>query len=364
MYKEKHTVKNHYSSHKLSRYLDVYELNTVDCSADKTTGYKGDTITITGTPAWNQKTSSYSVTGATLTGNQFDFTGSDVTAQANYETAKNLTLQTDGHGQIAANKTSGFIGDQVTLSNSNPELYYAFSGYTITGANLTGDKFNFIGSDVTAKAWYTMTGVPVHNIFSGGTVDFEFRLSDPGEHTYFLNYTSSPSSITDQYIVLQYDYKSYHDRTTPGSASVYFNFNYTGGSMPAYSMSYNDSYNRLLSTNNRKMLLWSLNSTNSYVHYNNDVAQIYMLNSKWGVAAINSAMNEVEHHYKVIAKTNGSTMSAYVDGTYYGDIANANDPVHTSNLLVRVAGTSYTGYLHNVSYVSTSSWNDATAFNG
>lgn len=96
--KKKHTVNKHYGSHKLSRYIDVYELSTVDCSADKTTGYKGDTITITGTPAWNEKTSSCSVTGATLTGNQFDFTGSDVTAQANYETAKNVTLQaTDGN---------------------------------------------------------------------------------------------------------------------------------------------------------------------------------------------------------------------------------------------------------------------------
>lgn len=153
MYKEKHIINKTYGNHKLSRYLDVYELNTVNCSADKTTGYKGDTITITGTPAWNQKTSSYSVTGATLTGNQFDFTGSDVTAQANYETAKNVTLQTNGGGTIAANRVSGFIGDSVTLSNT-PNASYAFSAYTLTGANLTGSTFNLTGSDVTAKAWF------------------------------------------------------------------------------------------------------------------------------------------------------------------------------------------------------------------
>lgn len=224
MYKEKHILNHHTAGHKLSRYLDVYELNTVNCSADKTTGYKGDTITITGTPAWNQKTSSYSVTGAELTGNQFDFTGSDVTAQANYETAKsittqscsankvsgfsgdnvtvtgtpawnqklsgygitgatltgnnfkitnsnvtvqgkyetakNLTLQTDGRGQIAANKTSGFIGDQVTLSNT-ANAGYEFSSYVLTGATLTGNKFNFVGNNVTAKALFKVVGTVI-----------------------------------------------------------------------------------------------------------------------------------------------------------------------------------------------------------
>lgn len=299
MYKEKHILNHHTAGHKLARYIDVYE----------------------------------------------------------------TTLQTDGNGTISASKLTGYAGDNVVLS-ATPNQYYAFNNYTLTGANITGDTYNFVNSDVTAQANFTMTGVPVNLIYSGGTVDFSFRLSDPGEHTYFLNYTSSPSSITDQYIVLQYDYKSYHDHTTPGSASVYFNFNYTGGSMPAYSMSYNDAFNRMLSTNNRKMLLWRLNNNNGYVHYNSDVAQTCYVNGNYGVAAINSAINEVEHHYKVIAKTNGSTVSAYVDGTYYGDIEKANDPAHTSNLLIKVAGTGYTGYLHNVSYVSTSSWNDATAFNG
>ena len=156
MYKEKHILNKTYVNHTLSRYLDVYELDTVNCSADKTTGYKGDTVTITGTPAWNEKTSSYSVTGATLTGNQFDFTGSDVTAQANYETAKNLTLQTDGHGSIAANRMSGFIGDSVTLSNT-PNAGFIFNNYDITGTTLTGSNFNFVGNDVTAKANFTMT---------------------------------------------------------------------------------------------------------------------------------------------------------------------------------------------------------------
>lgn len=157
MYKEKHILNKHYGSHKLSRYLDVYELNTVNCSADKTTGYKGTEVTLIDDAAWNEKFSAWALTGATATGNNIVL-NNDVTAQGIYETAKNVTLQTDGHGSIAANTTSGFIGDTVTLSNT-PAANYAFSNYTLTGANLTGNKFNFTGSDVTAKAWFTFTAV-------------------------------------------------------------------------------------------------------------------------------------------------------------------------------------------------------------
>lgn len=214
---EQHIIKNRYSTHGIHRNVPIYEMNTVNCSAspmegykgtevtlidnaawnekfsawaltgatatgnnivlnndvtaqglyetaknvtygtktsgDKVSGFIGDQVTITGTPAWNEKTSSYSVTGATLTGNKFALTGSNVTAKANFETAKNVTLQTDGHGKIAASRVSGFIGNQVVLSNT-ANNDYEFSKYTITGANLTGNKFNFIGNDVTAKAWF------------------------------------------------------------------------------------------------------------------------------------------------------------------------------------------------------------------
>lgn len=152
MKKEKHYINKVYGNHQLSRYIDVYEVSANRCHSVPESGYKGTEATLVDDPAWNEKFSSYSITGATLTGNNF-ILNNDVTAQANYETAKNLTLLTEGHGTIAANKMSGFIGDQVTLSNT-AATNYSFSGYTITGATLTGNKFNFTGSNVTAKAWY------------------------------------------------------------------------------------------------------------------------------------------------------------------------------------------------------------------
>jgi len=163
---EKHIVNKTYGGHQLSRYIDVYEVSANRCHSVPESGYKGTEATLVDEPAWNEKFSSYSITGATLTGNNF-ILNNDVTAQANYETAKNLTLQTDGHGTIAANKNSGFIGDQVTLSNT-ANSGYEFSNYNITGAILTGNKFNFIGNDVIAKAIfidkYNPLGLPANTI--------------------------------------------------------------------------------------------------------------------------------------------------------------------------------------------------------
>ena len=153
MKKEKHILTNPYNHHALSRYIDVYEVSASRCYSVPESGYKGTEATLVDDPAWNEKFSSYSITGATLTGNNF-ILDNDVTAQANYETAKNVTLQTDGHGTIASTKNSGFINDNATLSNTASNGY-GFSGYSITGAILTGSNFKFTGSDITAKAWFS-----------------------------------------------------------------------------------------------------------------------------------------------------------------------------------------------------------------
>ena len=218
MKKEKHIVNKIYGNHQLARYIDVYEVSanrchsvpesgykgteatlvddpawnerfssysitgatltgnnfiinndvtakanyetaknvtTIRCNSTKNSGFIGDTALLTNSsPAWNEKFSSYSITGSTLTGSNFKFTGSNITAQANFETAKNVTLQTDGHGTIASTKSSGFINDTATLSNTASNGY-GFSGYSITGTTLTGSNFKFTGSNITAKAWFS-----------------------------------------------------------------------------------------------------------------------------------------------------------------------------------------------------------------
>lgn len=179
MIKEKHIVNGIYGGHQLSRYIDVYEVSANRCHSVPESGYKGTEATLVDEPAWNEKFSSYSITGATLTGNNF-ILDNDVTAQANYETAKNLTLQTDGHGSIASTKSSGFIGDTAALSNAASDGY-GFSGYSITGATLTGSNFRFTGSDITAKAWFSAVPHYTAKAFNSGT-PFQGTTAYTGEY--------------------------------------------------------------------------------------------------------------------------------------------------------------------------------------
>lgn len=86
MKKEKHLVDKIYGNHQLARYIDVYEVTTSTdghgtMTASPMSGYSGTVVTLSNTPNANYGFQNYSVTGATLTGNQF-ILNNDVTAKA------------------------------------------------------------------------------------------------------------------------------------------------------------------------------------------------------------------------------------------------------------------------------------------
>lgn len=121
-------------------------------TADKLSGMNGEIVTLGNTPSAGYQFNSYGITGAELSGNQFAFNGSDVSAEANFEEAVyTLTLQNDGHGTIAATETTGHAGDTVTLSNTY-NTYYRFNNYTVTGGTINGSTFTFGTQNATAKA--------------------------------------------------------------------------------------------------------------------------------------------------------------------------------------------------------------------
>lgn len=124
-------------------------------------GYSGDIATITVTPesdVWRQ--SALNITGAELTGNDFMFENSNVTAQAEFEHSRDLTLENGDHGVLSADKMSGFSGDIVTVDATTDEGWY-FTGLNVTGATATGNQFMFVGNDVTAEGLYTDEGYPI-----------------------------------------------------------------------------------------------------------------------------------------------------------------------------------------------------------
>ena len=118
-------------------------------------GYDGDVVTLSNTATTGYTFGSYNITGATLTGNQFSFNGSDVTVKPNWNhTQYSVSLTQVAGGRISASPTTGYYGTQVTLSNT-PSAEYTFGSYSITGATLTSNKFNFGTSNVTAKGSFT-----------------------------------------------------------------------------------------------------------------------------------------------------------------------------------------------------------------
>lgn len=130
-------------------------------SANRSSGYEHDITTITGVPAGDEwKLSAINITGAELTGNDFMFGNSNVSAQAEFEHSKDLTLENGDHGVLSADKMTGFSGDVVTVDATTDEGWY-LSAIALTGAEATGFKFMFTGSDVTALGEYTDVGFPI-----------------------------------------------------------------------------------------------------------------------------------------------------------------------------------------------------------
>lgn len=148
-------------NHKKPNKLTLLDSTGGSISASRTNGYEYDIATLSNTTAnENYKFSSYNITGATLTGDQFKFETSDVQVQGNFEHNKTLTLIDGEHAVLSADKDKGFIGDVVTITGTMDEGWY-LTGFNTTGATMTGNKFAFAGENVTVEGLYTDEGFPV-----------------------------------------------------------------------------------------------------------------------------------------------------------------------------------------------------------
>lgn len=130
-------------------------------SANRNSGYEHDITKVIGVPAGDEwKCSAINITGAQLTGNDFMFGNSNVSAQAEFEHSRDLTFVPNEHATLSADKMTGFSGDVVTVDATTDEGWY-FTGLNVTGATATGNQFMFVGENVTAEGLYTDEGFPV-----------------------------------------------------------------------------------------------------------------------------------------------------------------------------------------------------------
>ena len=175
-------------------------------SASINPGYEYDIATITAVPKGDDwKCSALNITGAELTGNEFMFGDSDVSAKAEFEHSKDLTLVNSEHGTLSADKMKGFSGDIVTVDAVTDEGWY-FTGMNVTGAVATGNKFMFVGEDVTAEGLYTDEGFPIVYENDGhGTLTGDTNIGIPGQPinlttAYNTYYRFSGYEVTGGYI--------------------------------------------------------------------------------------------------------------------------------------------------------------------
>ncbi len=136
------------------RYLTLNQTQGGTIAANKLSGYDGDTVTLSQTPSNGYAFNNYSITGATLTGSQFNFNGGNVTAQANY-------TQTAAKGII----TNFPVTKTITGTNTAYSVDYKFS--TISAGSPTAFY-------ITAQCYQTAT-IPTEIHFYLGYIDGKDR---------------------------------------------------------------------------------------------------------------------------------------------------------------------------------------------
>lgn len=171
-------------------------------------GWEHDQVTITDTPDEGWYFDSIDVTGATVNGKTITFQDQDASARVVFtdNPIYTLTLQNDGHGTIAATKTTGHSGDTVTLSNNHAD-YYRFNNYTVTGGTINGSTYTFGMSNGTAKANFTANKFTITGNYNYGQV------------TYTASWDAKVRAITGKDVPTSWG--TVGNNFNPGSCSAY-----------------------------------------------------------------------------------------------------------------------------------------------
>ena len=129
-------------------------------SANPTTAYKNETVTLTATPASGYFFSSWEVRDAsnnliTVTNNQFTMPDSDVTVSATFVSGCTVTVVEVAHGTVTASATNAVPGATITLT-ATPASGYLLNNWLVyqtgdvnTTVTVTNNQFTLPAYDVT-----------------------------------------------------------------------------------------------------------------------------------------------------------------------------------------------------------------------
>ena len=142
-------------------------------SASPTTAYKGETVTLTATPASGYYFNGWTVKDANsnsidVVNNQFTMPDSNVTVSATFVTGYNVTLASVMNGTISANPTAGPAGMEVTLT-ATPASGYVFDSWLVYNTNNVNQTVTVSNNKFTMPA-YDVTVVGIFSATTGGEV--------------------------------------------------------------------------------------------------------------------------------------------------------------------------------------------------
>lgn len=264
-------------------------------TANPTTGFSGDVITLNATANAHYSLTGWGVTGATITGDQLTIGSSNpsVVGKFQEDTKYNLTLQQSTGGTITANKLTGYSNDTITLSNT-PSSNYVFNSYSLTGATLTGSQFKFGTTNVTAKANFKTLYDTLY--FSDNTTH---KYTGPTWNNKLLKETTTTAN---RYDALKFNYVDERtNNTTPFRRylTVYFNKKKTWALIPDSTTALSSMRNAIIGPTGNISPSNNVSSfRDNYVH-----KTLYT----------NSAIT-----YKIIRDRTAFKMSAFVNNNYCG----------------------------------------------
>lgn len=289
-------------------------------SADKTTGYSGDIITLYSEPSAGYDCIYSGMTGAELTGNQFMFTNSDVLLSSVYNKMVSITLTTDGNGTLTASQLTGYEGDTATLTPTY-NTYYRFKNYTQTGGgSVVGDTYTFGTADATIQANFSA------NVFTA---------SGKWETGSNVSPTNPTSSTKDTYAnVRKYAITSYHTSNVPSSwYSTSSRWN------PSNASAYSITLNPIMKVQGTKQT--------NYTHGTNSVAFATLIGSTYTNTANFSPLNP----------TGASTANTARTATYTKTITTSTQSTYSiSARLHENWYNKYCGYANYLGNQTTGTW--------
>ena len=116
-------------------------------------GFPGTVVTLTNEPDLGYDFSSYTVLGATLSGNTFVIDHQDVYVTGNFSLHDyTITVTQPSGGTISAPSTAHY-GDTVILGNT-PSAGYELDHYIVNGQPIEGNTFTMPAGNVTVTAEY------------------------------------------------------------------------------------------------------------------------------------------------------------------------------------------------------------------